>query len=460
MPRAALAAKHVVQVIFVLLACASFSACGGDAKRSENVVQKVSPTPWTIMVYMNAKNNLEGDAIDNFYEIAQVQGIDRVNLLVEMGRPKNHYSKVDEAWDGVMRFRVTGKESKPRRASALDALGDVDMASPETLRRFVEWSMEHYPAQRYMLIVWNHGQGWRFQRALKKQLRDQGARRAVSDVTLADLSNADTPGVGGFRAISYDEDSGNLLYNRQLQDELQGLAKSGKRIDVLGFDACLMAMVETAYAFRSISKVMIASEELEPGAGWPYLDWLSRLVSKPSATPQEVGAMVVEAYGRRYGNNYLTTLSAIELGRVEMLAQKISALSTTILQSPQEMDALVHVRKGVRGYGDWATPSLGFSVDLDFLLRSLEKMTTNATVLARSHDVRQELGRTVIRVYASSRLLNEYGGAGLAIYYPNGRTEFDRDDYRDGYRVSNTFHPVEFVQKEAWSQMLAGILGI
>ena len=83
-------------------------------------------------------------------------------------------------------------------------------------------------------------------------------------------------------------------------------ASLGKPIDIVGFDACLMSMLETAYAFRKSSSLLVASEELEPGAGWDYDYFLSRLLSKPSITPLELSKTIVEAYKARYGDYHST----------------------------------------------------------------------------------------------------------------------------------------------------------
>lgn len=91
---------------------------------------------WTVMIYMNGKNNLENDALNNFQDIAQTGSSAAVNLLVEMGRPKEHITDDFGGWSGVLRFLVQ-KDMEPTPASAITDLTKIgentDMGSPETL---------------------------------------------------------------------------------------------------------------------------------------------------------------------------------------------------------------------------------------------------------------------------------------------------------------------------------------
>ena len=86
----------------------------------------------------------------------------------------------------------------------------------------------------------------------------------------------------------------------------------------MGFDACLMAMVETTYAMRNIANVMVGSEELEPGKGWSYSDWVARLSAKSAMEPEELAKTIVEAYKSYYTNfRKPTTLSSVKLSEID-----------------------------------------------------------------------------------------------------------------------------------------------
>jgi hypothetical protein len=78
-------------------------------------------------------------------------------------------------------------------------------------------------------------------------------------------------------------------------------------MDVIGFDACLMSMLETAYAFRRSASLLVSSEELEPGAGWDYVPIIRSLVSQPKISSVELSKLIVAAYKDRYGDFHNTT---------------------------------------------------------------------------------------------------------------------------------------------------------
>jgi hypothetical protein len=156
-----------------------------------------------------------------------------VNIIVEMGRPKVHYTDSDGAWSGVLRFKVE-KDMGPTPDRAVMNLGIADMGSAKTLGNFVTWARAKYPAKRYMLIIWNRGQGWRFQLASNRGLREVATRNSVADASRA-LDRTHLPSPNGYRSVSYDEDSGQILYNRDIQETLQRILGNAK-LDVIGFD--------------------------------------------------------------------------------------------------------------------------------------------------------------------------------------------------------------------------------
>src|SRR4029453_4378749 len=149
------------------------------------------------------------------------------------GRPKQHFSKQYGAWSKTLRFLIE-KGTQPNESEAVQDLGAVNMGDARTLVDFVTWGREEYPAKRTMLVIWNHGQGWRAP-------AEDGIVPAEPVVPH-----------GGHRYVSNRGGTGDKLYNRPIQDALATLLGSTP-LGVVAFDACLMAMVETAYAFRPIA---------------------------------------------------------------------------------------------------------------------------------------------------------------------------------------------------------------
>jgi hypothetical protein len=112
-------------------------------------------------------------------------------------------------------------------------------------------------------------------------------------------------------------------------DEVQGALNSSGGAGLIGFDACLMGMVEVAYELRNYGQVIVGSEETEPGDGWPYGWILGNLIYNPSWTPSQLGSDIVDDYYGSYGND--ETQSAIDLTRMNTLANTISTFAQTMM---------------------------------------------------------------------------------------------------------------------------------
>jgi hypothetical protein len=253
--------------------------------------------------------------------------------------------------------------------------------------------------------------------------------------------------------VSNDDDTGDKLYNRAIQDALGSLLKT-ERLDVIAFDACLMAMLETAYAMRGIARVMVGSQELEPGTGWNYKRWLTPLADKHGdVSPGDLGALMVKGMQDEYGDNDDTTLSSTTLDAVAPLAGVLSefATSATKHMTNDTLPAFKLARLNCANYA----PGYGLhSIDLGRYMDQIiaSNLATELRDLART--VRSQLSTTVAANYASQKRQGKYGSNGLAVYYPITGGAYKRDPDREGYAADNKHFPVEFVQKEKWAAFL------
>jgi hypothetical protein len=386
---------------------------------------------WTVLVFLNAKNNLEPFAFPNFAQMASIGSTKEVNLVVEMGRPQQHYSMLHGGWTKTLRFHVK-KGDEPTEAAALEDLGATNMGDPKSLAAFVKWGREKYPAKHTMLVIWNHGQGW----------------RAPNDQT-----PSSAPPAGGFRYVSNDDDTGDKLYNRAIQDTLTTLL-AGEKLDVIAFDACLMAMLESAYAFRGIASVLVASEELEPGEGWNYIKWVEPLVAaKGLLSPEQLGKQLVRAMAEHYGDRGDTTLSAVSLAAVPALSTAVSTFATVAL--PHLTKANIAAFKAAR---DACTPygrEYGMSsIDLSRFMEQIAASALDASVKTAAGDVLASVKTAVLDNHASKSRQGKFGSAGVSIYFPASGAHKATDPDGGGYDENNTVYPVEFVQKEQWAAFL------
>ncbi|OIO01015.1 MAG: hypothetical protein COX65_09200 [Elusimicrobia bacterium CG_4_10_14_0_2_um_filter_56_8] len=237
------------------------------APAAEEGVLNKSSKEWTIMVFINAKNNLERYGLLDMNEMEKIGSSDKVNIVVEMGRIAG-YSSADGDWKTTRRFLVQKDNDFSKVTSPVLAdLGKTDMGDYKTLVNFVNWSKATYPARKYMLVVWNHGSGWDKARAL--------------DVT---------------KGISYDDETGHHINTPQL-----GLAlKEMGGVNVYGSDACLMQMPEVTYEIRNYTDYIVGSEETEPGDGYTYDLFVGPIVANPAMNPYQAGKAAVDGYSDHY----------------------------------------------------------------------------------------------------------------------------------------------------------------
>lgn len=437
---------------------------------------------WTVMVFLNADNNLERFALLDFKEMAEIGSTDEVNIITQFDRSGSWATSYGD-WTQCLRFRVA-KDMAPLPQNALEDLGEVNMGDGQVLADFVQWTMQAYPAKRYMLDIWDHGQGWRFDearlvegtaeekaayRAFRREtsaaeIRDRATRRAAGEASAGAPAPAGdglrgiSPGrviESSYRYVSIDDSSQDKLYNREIQDSLLALLH-GQRLDLIGFDACLMAMVETGYALRDVCNVMVGSEELEPGDGWDYGDWMKRLVADPTMDAAELGKVLVESYRMYYESpdteDTEVTLSAIDLSHMASLAELIDALADELRQKlPVELANIRQARKNCFVYA----PGYGLhGIDLVHFCEQLGTATQDTALRSKAQAVGAAVSACVVANYAGPDRQDNYGSRGLAIYFPARRALFNTDPDGEGYKKANTHYPVEFVQSHRWADFL------
>ena len=254
-------------------------------------------TQWTIMVYMDADNDLEKDGIDDFLEMSSINLVEGVNVVVQMDRIPYYDDRYGD-WTGCRRFLVT-HGATPTPQQSIDDLGEVNMGDLNTLVDFVVWATTNYPANNYMLVLWDHGAG-----CLPP---------------------------GGI-CFDWHENPHDPLSMDELGVAMTSIeASMGKSIEILGLDACLMSTVEVAYQVRGTIDIFVGSEELVPLDGWPYDDILGSLTSNPSMSPSDLASQIVESYVNSYqggsqGTSNHVTMAAFQ--NSEVVSSVVSALDT------------------------------------------------------------------------------------------------------------------------------------
>jgi hypothetical protein len=462
--------------------CLTFSllllcSCQDSTKSSSQQGKPSSIADWTVMVYVNGDNNLEQAAVEDFNEMAQVGSSSQVNLITQVDLIGVYFNI---GWSDTRRFRVIKDMNPTNDSSPVMKIGEANMGDPKVLADFVNWSMQTYPAKKYALVIWDHGQGYRLYFANNKIRED--AKSLVTLLTntgeqLTGSSAADTISqqnnirimVGepfrsvsnnSFKACSNDETNKDELFNREIQDGL-AQALAGKKLDVLGFDACLMGMVETGYAMRHLTNYFVASEELEPNVGWKYEDWLQKLENNPTIDGEDLAKLFVDSYGSSYGNFTAQTMAAIDLSGFEDVTSRISKFASSLqAKLPTEFQAIRLARQDCAMYAPnpyHEQPPKDYFFHIDFVqfCDRLIQRTNDAQLKSEALDAKNALLAKVIKNYRGSLRSGSYGSNGMAIYFPVSNTQYKSDVFeRGGYKKDNHLFPVEFVEKEKWADFL------
>jgi hypothetical protein len=295
--------------------------------------------PWTIMLYIAGDNNLDIAGFRNIKDMEKVGSTSILNLVVQYDRCKQFYTS-ENRWEGTRRYFIT-KSDNPDSITSHEVgpnLGETDTGDPKALVDFATWTIQNYPAENYMLIIGGHGTGWKdwpdykaapsFRRSIFNHPKLFAQRKSEGLLSLSHSPIA--------RAIANDDDAKDFLDNQKLAkalEQITGVIPNGQNSFMVGFDACLMNMIEVLYENRKSSRFFIGSEEAEPGEGWPYSTILSRFLSSQPPSVVELseiiaGGIIKYFDGQTRNNEQIpVTQSVLDTKFVQDLAMSVNVMA-------------------------------------------------------------------------------------------------------------------------------------
>ncbi len=377
------------ETFFVNLSGATGGATIADSQALATILDTDTHKAWTFLVYLDGDNDLESAGIGDFLEMASVGSGDDVNIVLQFDRIPGEDSRYGD-WTDTRRGLVMPGDVPD--ATWGTNIGEADMGDPNTLSEFVNWAIAMYPADHYALVLWNHGGGWRS--------ATTGEKGKVSLV----------------KGICWDDTNGTYLENREVRE---ALADVPQNLDLVGYDACLMAMLEVAHEVKDEADVFVSSEQTEPGDGWPYHTILADLVANPTWTALDLGADIAFRYDESYGG--WETQSAIDLSAV---ADPVAGLSAAVSDLADEIMA-------VADYGDFLQlqthrDDSAFFTDTEFrdlgtfLAAVAADAETTAGIRGAAQAALDAYDLAVIANYGEAQ-----GGTGISIYFQEARSAYD-----------------------------------
>ncbi len=370
----------------------------------------VQPDTWTILVYMIGSdlesgynfytNTISGNASKDLREMMAASYNPNVQIVVQTGGT-THWD-IDTINPLInQRFLVKNGELIPLKDLKL-----LNMVRSQTLSDFALWGIDAYPSDHVALILWDHGGGSLY----------------------------------GFGVDEYYPNDSFTL--DELARSLQVITDSyGKSLEVVGFDACLMATLETANIVSPYVNYLIASEDTEPESGWEYTRLLKLIDRYPVSSGETFGSFVIESFYDSFSddsiNHRVLTLSVIDLNLVSPIVEAMNNILPEIDYAT--MTQLIPSLKAIGG----TSLDNGYTdhFDLYEFSRSLPKRLSKEAAQLES-----ALNEAI--VYHAEGVLT-IQAKGLSFYLPYY-------DIRYPYHIKSYYTPVTF--SDTYLEYLSGFL--
>ena len=374
-------------------------------------------TRWTVLVYINAANNLQPDSLLNVGQMAAVGSDSNVNIAVQWKQA----SCVDcgqPSFLATRRYLIKKHTDQEVQAikggdtSSLDAdrLADPatnnvsthqsDMGDYRSLKDFISWGATTYPADNIAVVVWDHGSGW---------------RPAYQDRAILTTKDKVMPGTRlwpkqtGSRAVSQDNETNNEIETTELP---LAFANPPQPIDMLIFDCSLEMMAEVAYEIRNSARVYVGSEESPPGRGYPYDKWLADLKTS-GLNPCDLGKSIWNDFVLNYPIDVDITQSVVDLSKMQAVSDALDAFGVSLLNHTNNQPILLRdARVQVRSY------AYNDNKDLYSYAEIIRANTIYADLQTAASNLQTTLLSANSAVIYNGHGVSQTGSNGMAIYAP------------------------------------------
>ena len=297
----------------------------GDANTDD---QPTDQARWTFLFFINGDNNLEEWVVPELNYLEEVGSGHGVHIVVQADRIPG-YATDDGDWTETRRYYITADSNTKKVSSkVVEHLGELDMGASETLSDFLLWARKEYPAERTVLVFWDHGDSW-----YGDQVSPPPTTRTVSD----------------------DETSNSSLSIAQ-GDVNEGLATSVQRsgpIELIVFDACFMASWEVAHSLQGYARYIAASEATMGEVGLYYVDAIRMVRDDPLV---DAAALADSMAAKSVGHGE-QTYSAVTIDALGQVSSAVDQLARAVLADDSLVQPLLQARTNARGlstkWKDW-----------------------------------------------------------------------------------------------------------
>lgn len=379
---------------------------------------------WTVMVYLCADNNLDMAGVNDLNELELSGSDENINIIVLLdrwGMDDTHLYYVINDPNGMAGGNDNNTISTIIDTAASSWLAvEEDMGNPQTLQDFLIWTLANYPAQHYLLSIWDHGSG-----IFKNN--------DYSFITKGECWDDN----GGF--------PDDYIDLEELKDVMAAASSTiGRTIDIIGHDVCLGGQFETHYQVRDYVDISIASADNEPMEGWDYEGPFVNLKANPSMTPEELSYQIVEYYYNWYGPHpgCCNTQAALDLRvMVSDFMPAFEAFNEVLVQNHNDYPMQILFA--------WASLP-GYNVPNYDLWNFAEAMAAEPKLPQEVKDAAENLIEKLEMTFIHYRTANYTDGHGCTIWFPN--------NYSDNLFVDEYKAQIDMAQTN-WTRFLRVFAG-
>ena len=377
--------KISIAVAFFLLSTV-FGHSNYDASAEDEIPE------WVFYVYMAGDNTLYNELTDDLNEMKMVGSNDDLDIVALTDKIEDNDSHL---------YHVLKHDLVERNLSEVNETweNELDMGNGDTLRDFLIWASNEFPAKRKILIIWNHGSGW------EKVAEDGNSFLTVPEINLS------------------------LKEYREVTNE--------PPFTLIGFDACLMGMFEIMYELKNHTTMVHGSEAYEPLEGWTYNNLLYKL--NKNINDEELAYHVVNDYVESYRNgsvytSYSVTASVVSSNKLEGLWNDLDNFSTEL---NSVLPVFKNEIKNARDNSQRFDQNPNFR-DLYDLTVKIENELPVTSVKEAARNLRDSINQTVMFEdhWTKPEKLNVGRANGMTIYFP---TEGVKNGYNNLEIMENTW---------------------
>lgn len=303
---------HIINILFTIVSIITISC---KPVKEDPIEYKKQDK--TILIYMEANNNLSDDAIKNIKLIqnGELPAADGNNIIVYA----HNYDKKPKL------LRIYGNNN----IGVIDTVyhfPDINSATTDALKNAMNITKTMFPSDEFGLILWSHGTGW-----LPQGYYSNPTKAKVNNLNISPLQSNTTEYVspwqeppGGIDPYAHLVKSfGSQKRSTDptiLEMEIPQLAEALPfNPDYIIFDACLMGGIELAYEFKDKTKKIVFSPAEVLSNGLEYGNMMKYLLAKPTNLIG-VAENAYNYYNSQYDNNRSLTISVIDLEKLDDVA--------------------------------------------------------------------------------------------------------------------------------------------